>query len=82
MAGIELVLFLDQENYMLNKMTQSSGAKIVVHDPGLSPLLDEFAIDLQPGTATSIALQVVSTCVVVKFEKASDDFNYLDLGQL
>ena len=67
---------------MLNKMTQSSGAKIVVHDPGLSPLLDEFAIDLQPGTATSIALQVVSTCVVVKFEKASDDFNYLDLGQL
>ena len=60
MAGLELVLFLDQENYMLNKMTQSSGAKIVVHDPGLSPLLDEFAIDLQPGTATSIALQVVS----------------------
>ena len=54
------MLYLDQENYMLNKMTQNSGAKILVHDPWLSPLLDEFSIDLQPATAASIALQVVS----------------------
>jgi len=67
------VLYIDQENHMLKKMSQNSGAKIVVHDPALSPLLDEFAIDLQPGAATSIAMQVVSLAV-------EDTFNSINLN--
>ena len=59
--GLELALYLDQENYMLNKLTQSSGAKVVVHDPSLAPLLEEYAIDVQPNTATSIGVQTVSS---------------------
>ena len=46
---------------MLNKLTQSSGAKVVVHDPSLAPLLEEYAIDVQPNTATSIGVQTVSS---------------------
>lgn len=60
-SGLELALYLDQENYMLNKLTQSSGAKVLVHDPSLAPLLEEYAIDVQPNTATSIGVQTVSS---------------------
>jgi hypothetical protein len=45
---------------MMNKMTQNGGAKIVVHDPSLSPMMEEYAIDLQPNTVTSIAVQTVN----------------------
>ena len=45
---------------MMNKLTQNAGAKIVVHDPSLSPMLEEYAIDLQPNTVTSIAVQTVN----------------------
>jgi hypothetical protein len=45
---------------MMNMLTQTTGAKIVVHDPSLSPMLEEYAIDLQPNTVTSIAVQTVN----------------------
>ncbi len=45
---------------MMKKLTQNAGAKIVVHDPSLSPMLEEYAIDLQPNTVTSIAIQTVN----------------------
>jgi len=44
---------------MLMKLSKSAGAKIVVHDPTLPPLPDEYGIDLQPNTASSIAIQTV-----------------------
>ena len=31
--GLVLELFLDQSNYMYNKLTKSAGARITVHDP-------------------------------------------------
>ena len=31
--GLVLELFLDQTNYMYNKLTKSAGARITVHDP-------------------------------------------------
>ena len=52
-------MFLDQDNYMLQKLSRNAGAKIVVHDSALPPLTDENGIDLQQTTATSIALQTV-----------------------
>ncbi len=58
-SGISVALFLDQENYMLAKLSKNAGAKIVVHDPSLPPLPDEYGIDMQPNTASSIAVQTV-----------------------
>jgi hypothetical protein len=52
-------VFLDQENYMLQKLSKNAGAKMVIHDPYLPPLPDEYGIDMQPNTASSIALQTV-----------------------
>ena len=59
-SGLEIVMYLDQENYMLNKQTQNAGAKVVVHDSSLPPLLEEFAIDVQPNNAILIGVQTVS----------------------
>lgn len=59
-TGFSVGLFLDQENYMLAKLSKSAGAKIVVHDPDLPALPDEYGIDMQPNTASSIAIQTVS----------------------
>ena len=32
-AGLVLEMFLDQGNYMLNKLSRKAGARITVHDP-------------------------------------------------
>ena len=45
---------------MLAKLSKNAGAKIVLHDPSLPPLPDEYGIDMQPNTASSIAIQTVS----------------------
>ncbi len=44
---------------MLQKFSKNAGAKIVIHDPYLPPLPDEYGIDMQPNTASSVALQTV-----------------------
>jgi hypothetical protein len=44
---------------MLGSRTPVAGAKLIIHDSALPPLLEEYAIDLQPNTATSVAVQVV-----------------------
>ena len=53
-------MFLDQNNYMLNKLSRKAGARVVVHDPSNPPLADEYGLDLRPNTASSIAIQIVS----------------------
>lgn len=53
-------LYLDQDNYMLSKMSKTAGAKIVIHDPILPPLPDEYGIDMMPNSASSIAVQTVT----------------------
>ena len=44
---------------MLEKLSENAGVKIVVHDPSLPPIPDDYGIDLQPNTASSIAVQTV-----------------------
>ena len=56
---MSVVLFLHQDNYMLNKLSKNAGAKIVIHASALPPLPDEYGIDMQPNTASSIAIQTV-----------------------
>ena len=55
--GLTLEVFLDQKNYMLNKLSKKAGARIVIHDPRSPPLPDEYGLDLRPNTASSIAIQ-------------------------
>ena len=50
-------VFLDQDNYMVNKLSKKAGARIVIHDPRSPPLPDEYGLDLRPNTASSIAIQ-------------------------
>jgi Amiloride-sensitive sodium channel len=45
---------------MLRKLSKNAGAKLVIHDPALPPLPDEYGIDLEPSTASSIAIQTAS----------------------
>ncbi len=59
-TGFSVGIFLDQANYMLEKLSKNAGAKIVVHDPSLPPLPDEYGIDMPPNTASSIAIQTVN----------------------
>ena len=59
-AGLVVEVFLDQNNYMLNKLSKKAGARVIVHDPENPPLADEDGLDLRPNTASSIAIQVVS----------------------
>ena len=57
--GLTVELFLDQSNYMLTKLSQKVGARLVVHDPDKKPLVDQYGIDLHPNTVSSISIQQV-----------------------
>ena len=63
-AGLSIELYLDQRNYMLNKLSKKAGARMVLHGPEEPPLPDEYGLDLQPNTASSIAIQLVSRNIV------------------
>eukprot|EP00093_Oithona_nana_P002160 02160.XXX_2468_3350_1 [CDS] Oithona nana genome sequencing. len=58
--GLSIEIFLDQTNYMLNKLSKKAGARIVIHDPANPPLPDEYGMDLRPNTASSIAVQLTN----------------------
>ncbi len=57
--GLTLELFLDQDNYMLKRLSKNAGARVVIHDPNSAALPDQTGVNLQPNTATSIAIQKV-----------------------
>jgi len=52
---------------MLEKLSQKAGARLVVHDSSHAPYPDEFGIDLQPNTASSLAIQMVLFIVFVVY---------------
>merc|ERR550534_659385 len=56
--GLVLEMFLDQSNYMYNKLSRKAGARITIHDPYTLPMPEEFGMDLAPNTASSIAVQL------------------------
>ena len=55
--GLMLELFLDQGNYLYNRLSRKAGARLTIHDPLQQPLPAEDGLDLQPGTASSVAVQ-------------------------
>ena len=58
-SGLEVELHLDQMNYMAGAISQKAGARLAVHPPDSFPGIDGFGLDLQPGTASSVAIQLV-----------------------
>ena len=56
--GLVLQVFLDQGNYTKNSFSSKAGARLVIHDPDLPPMVDENGIDLLPNTASSISIQM------------------------
>ncbi len=44
---------------MKGDISEKGGARLVIHDPMSQPMVDEFGLDLQPGTANSVALHLV-----------------------
>ena len=64
--GLSVQIFLDQDNYMLNKLSKRAGARIVIHDPANPPLPDEYGLDLRPSAASSIPVQMVSKYIECK----------------
>ena len=64
--GLSIEMFLDQTNYMINKLSKRSGVRLVLHDPKIPPLPEEYGLDLAPNTASSISVQLVS-CITYFF---------------
>jgi hypothetical protein len=49
---------------MVQTLSKNAGAKVVIHDPTLPPLPDEYGIDMRPNTGSSIAVQTVSNNLI------------------
>jgi len=52
-------LLVDQFAYMKGSLSPKAGVRIVAHEQNSFPQTDDFGLDLQPGTASSISLQIV-----------------------
>ena len=63
---------------MLQKLSKNAGAKIVVHDPSLPPLPDEYGIDMRPNTASSVAVQTVRGHLSMTSRTFSSTFKFGD----
>ena len=50
--GMQLVMNLDQEQYMRGALSQSAGARAVVFNPGVDLMPEEYGFDLQPDRKT------------------------------
>ena len=56
--GLTIELFLHQYNYMLEGLSQKAGVRVVIHSPHSFPMVDASGIDLSPGAASSLAIQM------------------------
>ena len=63
--GLTVEVFLDQKNYMLEKLSKKAGARLIIHDAYSPPLADEYGMDLQPNTASSVAIQQVKNFYII-----------------
>ena len=66
LSGLSVEIFLDQTYYMWNKLSKRAGARVVIHDPFTAPLPDEYGLDLQPNTASSMSIQTTN---ITRLEK-------------
>lgn len=55
--GLQLVINLDQNQYIKTGLTQSEGLRAAVIDPTIMIQPEAFGVNMQPNTMTSLALQ-------------------------
>ncbi len=58
--GLEMVINIDQGNYMTGGQTQQAGARLTVQDTPFNPLPDEFGSNVMPNTQTAFSIQEVN----------------------
>jgi hypothetical protein len=66
--GLEVELFVDQYSYMLQGLSRKGGARVVIHDSGSYPLVDQYGYDLEPGTSNSFGIEKVNLILSLKLE--------------
>ncbi len=57
--GLSLELFVDQLNYMTGALSERAGVRLIIHNPDSYPMADEFGLDVQPGSASSVSIHLV-----------------------
>ena len=57
--GLSLVLNIQQSHYLKDGSSMAVGARVSVQDRETYPLMEEYGVDLAPGTLTSLSLQMV-----------------------
>ena len=66
-GGLDLELFLNQQFYMPDSLSEVAGAKITIHDPREFPSADAYGLNVQPSTAVSMAVQKVCKFSLKRF---------------
>ena len=57
--GLSLVLNIQQSHYLKDVTSMAVGARVSVQDRQTFPLIEEYGVDLAPGSLTSLSLQMV-----------------------
>ena len=57
--GLDLVIDIEQSKYMMDGVTPTAGARIVVHRSSGRPLPDEMGYQLEPNTIAALAIEEV-----------------------
>ena len=63
--GLNIVLNIEQFQYLKQGLTQSAGARVTIHDTEVRPLVDEYGMNVEPNKATSFALVKVRSVLPV-----------------
>ena len=59
LTGLNLILFLESSKYIY-ELTETVGARIVVHDQDFKVFPDDEGSDLHPGMSTSVGVHWVT----------------------
>ena len=58
--GLELDVDIEEKYYLRNGLSQTGGAKLVIHESNSAPLLTSAGYDLMPGTQIDIGIRMVN----------------------
>ena len=65
MLGLNIVLNIEQFQYLKQGLTPSAGARVTIHDTEIRPLVDEYGMNVEPNKATSFAIVKVRSVLVL-----------------
>ena len=71
--GLNVVLNIEQLQYLGSGLTASAGARVTIHDTMVRPLVDEYGMDVEPHKATSFAIEKVGRIKPVRCDGVVPD---------